>query len=131
MPFALLLIDLDRFKQINDTYGHAAGDYVLQKLTSRMHSRLRQEDLLARFGGDEFAVISSGVNDATDLEALASALTDIASDGLVYEGRAVGVGASIGAVLAVGAETVDELLRRADVALYDAKASGRNRYAIT
>lgn len=132
---ALLFIDLDRFKQVNDSLGHAAGDQLLQTVARRLRAVLRQEDRLFRMGGDEFTVILSAVDSAHEAARLAERLRLAASQPVAIGGEEASVGATIGIVLfpgsatGVGTETADELLRRADAAMYRAKAQGRGTHA--
>jgi diguanylate cyclase (GGDEF)-like protein/PAS domain S-box-containing protein len=121
---SLLLMDLDRFKEVNDTLGHHAGDLLLQQVGTRLRGALRQVDTIARLGGDEFAVILPGT-DADCLPALVGDLLRRLQAPFTVEGQHVAVGASIGVTLAPEHGTVaDTLLRRADVAMYVAKRSG-------
>ncbi len=125
---AVLFIDLDKFKEINDTYGHAAGDEVLVGCAERMASQLRANDVLARFGGDEFAVIQTGVKSAHDAELLARRLIDAIRPAFHIGEAEAYVGASIGVALAPeNGKDAAELMRLADIAMYRAKNEGRNR----
>ncbi len=132
---ALLFIDLDRFKQVNDRLGHVAGDRLLKVVAERMRAVLRQEDRLFRMGGDEFTAILSVVDSALEVARLAGRLRLAASQPVVIEGREASVGATIGIVLfpgsasGVGTEMAEDLLRRADAAMYRAKAQGRGTHA--
>jgi diguanylate cyclase len=122
-PAALLLLDLDGFKEVNDGLGHHAGDQLLRQIGPRMRGALRTGDLLARLGGDEFAVLLSqaGLDEATDL---ANRLHELILQPFTVEGVRLHVGVSIGVATApVPAATVQELLRCADVAMYAAKSS--------
>jgi diguanylate cyclase (GGDEF)-like protein len=126
-PLALLLFDLDHFKQVNDTYGHIAGDYVLKEVAAVAKSRLRPDDILARYGGEEFAVVLP----ETELMggvAIAEQLRQLIKDHpFEFEGERIPVSASIGAAqLAPGHDPMN-LIKAADVKLYDAKRSGRDR----
>ena len=130
-PMALLLFDLDHFKQINDAFGHAAGDLVLRRVAATCRELLRSEDLVARLGGEEFAVL---LHDAEAQEAervaerLRAAITGLAID---HEGRRIGVTISLGIALpGPGCETLEACLAAADRALYRAKRSGRNRLCL-
>lgn len=124
---AVLLIDVDRFKQINDTYGHQAGDELLCQVAHRLSKRLRACDTLARMGGDEFAVILSDLSSATDAEVVAKSLVDEFARPIVLRERETFVTISVGSATypADGAEAA-VLLKHADLALYRAKDAGRN-----
>jgi diguanylate cyclase (GGDEF)-like protein/PAS domain S-box-containing protein len=126
---AVLLVDLDGFKQVNDSLGHDAGDQLLQEVARRFRSVVRASDTVARFGGDEFALL---LEDVTEHEALG--LTQRLLDGLAtpvtIAGRPVALGASVGVVLHSGSGQSEDLVRHADVAMYAAKDAGRGRYAI-
>jgi len=128
---AVLFLDLDQFKNVNDSLGHGAGDRLLADAGKRLAARIRPEDTLARFGGDEFAILVDG--DATPPNVLAVAEEVIAAlrEPFVMEGGEAFVGGSIGIAFAT-ARHVDagELLREADIALYQAKAEGRNRAVV-
>ncbi|MGV2102314.1 MULTISPECIES: putative bifunctional diguanylate cyclase/phosphodiesterase [unclassified Rhizobium] len=127
----LALIDLDRFKEVNDTYGHPAGDELLIKAVARMQELLGNADTLARVGGDEFALLVPGVSAGRDNELLLQIIKTLSAP---FELRAGGgvivrIGCSIGAVgIVEGTAERGETLRRADVALYEAKSSGRGKY---
>ena len=127
---AVHFLDLDRFKDVNDTHGHQAGDELIKQVAQRLSDLLRGADTLARFGGDEFAIIQTGIRSSQDAEALARRILD--SIGLPFEiGDArVSVGVSIGVALAPENGTNHEMLMRlADTALYQAKSEGRNRFS--
>ncbi|WP_051445443.1 diguanylate cyclase domain-containing protein [Desulfocurvus vexinensis] len=125
---ALLFIDLDDFKAVNDTHGHLAGDHVLRAVAARVQGRLREVDLLARMGGDEFALLLHNVSDAQAADAVARDILRALAEPVEFEGRRLTVGASVGGCLASSpADTVDDLLQRADKAMYRAKQQGKNR----
>ncbi len=125
---ALHLIDLDDFKEVNDTLGHAAGDALLLTATSRMRGCLRPEDMLARLGGDEFAVVQPGLRGAEEAEAVASRIVRALSAPYAIDGSLVKAGASVGiAIGAAGDSDGPRLLQRADIALNSAKAAGRRQ----
>jgi diguanylate cyclase (GGDEF)-like protein len=116
----LLFIDLDDFKPINDIYGHAAGDEVLQAVAARMRAVTRPHDTIARLGGDEFAVLSPRIT-ATNLAALARRITEALSEPHLIHGVLVRIGASVGLYLATRGENVIDALGRADQAMYAMK----------
>jgi diguanylate cyclase (GGDEF)-like protein len=124
---AALLIDLDRFKEINDNFGHAAGDEVLRTLAIRLNSAIRDEDMAARLGGDEFVILQVGMAQPNGASSLADRLMKILSEPYEIGDSQVMCGASIGiAVAPTDAQEWDTLLSSADTALYKAKAEGRN-----
>ena len=126
---ALMWVDLDRFKQVNDTLGHGAGDEVLRGVAERISSALREGDTVARLGGDEFAVIQAQGNQPSAAAALAGRLTDLLSQPFVAGGKEVRIGVSIGVALPRdGAGNPDELMQQADMALYRAKDLGRGKF---
>lgn len=126
---AVMFIDLDRFKQVNDSLGHLAGDSVLQQAACRLQQTLRSGDRIARFGGDEFIVVSHCPRGRADAAALAEALLATLGRAFQIEGHEVFLGASIGiSMLAENACSKPVLYQNADVAMYQAKASGRNKY---
>lgn len=123
---AVLYLDSDRFKEINDSFGHAAGDAVLVAVAERVRAQLREDDLVARLGGDEFALLQRGVSDGDSAYRLADRLVQALSRPTEIEAHALQIGASIGIVLSPGDGTeAEELLRKADSAMYLAKATGR------
>jgi diguanylate cyclase (GGDEF)-like protein/PAS domain S-box-containing protein len=128
--FTVLLLDLDRFKDVNDTLGHSAGDALLREAAMRLKALLRETDVLARLGGDEFAIVQP--NEPNQREAasmLAERIFEILAEPFDIEGNEVNIGTSIGIALAPEHGTKpDNLLKMADVALYRAKSAGRNGY---
>lgn len=128
--FAVLCVDLDRFKEVNDSLGHAAGDEVLRVMTSRVRSMLRQSDYVARLGGDEFAILQSGIHDSADVRDLAERIVDQLAVPYEINGRSVRCGGSVGAAIyGIDSTDLDELLHKADLALYRAKANGRGCFS--
>ncbi len=128
---ALLLLDLDGFKVVNDSLGHAAGDRLLIALAERLAAAMRPGDTIARLGGDEFAVLLDTATDIHAATAVADRLLDALATPLALDGRELVVEASLGIALATdGAARPDDLLRDADLALYRAKDAGRAGYAI-
>jgi len=124
---AALMIDLDRFKEINDTFGHRAGDEVLKIVAVRLLSAIREEDGLARFGGDEFAVLQGGMTQPGGASTLADRLMATLSEPYNVDGAELACGASIGvAISPPDAQDFEGLLACADIALYKSKARGRN-----
>jgi diguanylate cyclase (GGDEF)-like protein/PAS domain S-box-containing protein len=127
--FAVLYLDLDNFKDINDTLGHPLGDHLLRIVADRLRNNTRPGDTVARFGGDEFAVLAPGLVDSANAGALAGRLSEAICKPFFIEGNSVYVGASIGvAVHLHDIPEPEEILSQADVALYRAKADGRHRY---
>jgi diguanylate cyclase (GGDEF)-like protein len=131
-PAAVMFIDLDGFKEINDTFGHAAGDELLRGVTARLRATIRPSDTVGRLGGDEFVVLLDGVTHDVAPELVAERVLDVLRTPFTLVGQGAGplsVTASVG--IAVGDRaTPGELLRDADIALYDAKAAGKNRYRV-
>ena len=127
--FAVLYLDLDHFKDVNDTLGHPVGDLLLQAVAERMKTCIREVDTVARFGGDEFAVLETNVLDPADAAALAEKLIDVIGKPYSLAGNELRIGTSIG-IDVFGPESTDAetLLSHGDVALYRAKAEGRHTY---
>lgn len=126
---ALLLLDVDEFKTINDTLGHAVGDRLLQLLAKRLRGTLHGGEILARVGGDEFAIIQPSPRDSENVARLARRVLDVFSDAVVLDGEEIFVTASIGvSIYPRDGQDDATLLKAADAALYRAKAEGRNRY---
>lgn len=129
IPLALLFIDNDRFKQINDTYGHAAGDQVLTEMSRRLQSRLRQKDFVARLGGDEFAVILPHIMDEQHAIMVAESLLAIAQLPVQLDDqRQVQFYLSIGIALSTDCDSPQQLLAKADAAMYQAKLVTTNSW---
>ncbi|HEX5670395.1 MAG TPA: EAL domain-containing protein [Sulfuricurvum sp.] len=129
-PLAVAFLDLDGFKAINDTYGHEVGDNLLITVASNMKKALREEDILARFGGDEFVVVMMDQNDITSSYTILGRLLEAASEPIYINDRKLQVSASIGVTFypQLGDVDADQLLRQADQAMYQAKLSGKNQY---
>ncbi|HLI98229.1 MAG TPA: EAL domain-containing protein [Bradyrhizobium sp.] len=126
---ALLFIDLDQFKQVNDTLGHPCGDQLLCAVAERLRAILRPEDFVARFGGDEFVVFQQNIKSSEDAAALARRIVDHLSERYRIDNHLVEIGASVGiAMTAPGGVGADTLLKNADMALYRAKADGRGTF---
>ena len=127
--FAVLYLDLDRFKEVNDTLGHHAGDRLLQEVGRRLRDVTREIDLVARLGGDEFAIIQAGIDDTAAAGTLAEKLIEVVSAPYAIDGNDLRIGVSIGISLyEAGVGSPDALLMQADQALYRAKHAGRGQY---
>jgi diguanylate cyclase (GGDEF)-like protein/PAS domain S-box-containing protein len=127
----LLFLDIDRFKTINDSLGHTAGDQLLTAVADRLRAVLRPEDTIARLGGDEFAIVVEDVGSPEEALALAERIRSAFVAPFEHQDRHITITASIGVVVTSGTtRSADELLRDADVAMYRAKVSGRGSYAL-
>lgn len=129
--FAVLFLDLDRFKVVNDSLGHIAGNTLLREVAQRLVDCVRPCDLVARLGGDEFAILLDSLHEADEGRRLAQRVLETLSQPLLVNGTEVVPGASLGLTFSdLGYRTVDEVLRDADLAMYEAKAGGRGRVAL-
>ncbi|HEV8018943.1 MAG TPA: EAL domain-containing protein [Steroidobacteraceae bacterium] len=126
---AVMFLDLDNFKNINDSLGHDAGDRLLQAVAQRIVKTTRSSDTVARLGGDEFAVLVEGIAAITEVERLADALIETLDLPFALDGTEVRVGASIGVAFSTPQAGAETLLSKADIAMYHAKAAGKNRHA--
>jgi diguanylate cyclase (GGDEF)-like protein len=129
-PLALLLLDLDHFKAINDRFGHQAGDEALRRFAVTAAACLRREDLFGRTGGEEFCILLPDTDEGGALRLAERIRTAIADLPLAFDGHPLHLTVSIGIALADGRNDWDSLARAADVALYRAKSEGRNRIAV-
>ena len=128
---AIFCLDLDRFKQVNDTLGHPVGDALLRAVTERLLGSVRETDLVARIGGDEFAIVQRNVDQPTSAEALARRIIGELGRTFDIEGNRISIGTSVGiAVAPQDGDDVDRLLRNADLALYRAKVEGRSQFRL-
>ena len=126
---AVLCLDLDNFKAVNDTLGHPTGDALLREVTRRMRAQIRETDTLARLGGDEFAIVQSSVDQPQNATALAARLVELLAVPYEFDGQQIVIGASIGiAIVPDDGDDPDRILKNADLALYGAKADGRGLY---
>jgi diguanylate cyclase (GGDEF)-like protein len=130
MPFALLFLDLDHFKEVNDGFGHERGDELLKDIARCLETTVRSTDTVARLAGDEFTVILDSVAGVDEVSCLAAALVECARSSIDQHGHKVCVTTSIGVALSETEDTVATILARADAALYEAKRLGRDRYRI-
>ena len=130
-PLALLFIDLDRFKYVNDTLGHPLGDRLLQAVAQRLHAVLREGDTLARLGGDEFVVLVEGITGPAGAEQVARKLLQTLQQPVVLDEHELFVGGSIGiSLFPQDGDTIEALVRCADAAMYRAKDAGRNTFRL-
>ncbi|MEW6245777.1 MAG: GGDEF domain-containing response regulator [Nitrospirota bacterium] len=128
-PLGLMLLDLDRFKAVNDTCGHDAGDQLLKAVADRFRGCVREVDTVARMGGDEFAMILEGVSGEQDIVTVAQRIVQAISEPFLIDGQPQSVGVSIGiTVYPQDDRSVDELLKHADAAMYRAKQRGGNTF---
>lgn len=128
---ALLMLDLDRFKQVNDTLGHNAGDLLVQQVGERLQALLRDTDTVARIGGDEFAIVLANPRSEADVRSLCERIIEMIREPFQLGAREASVGVSIGAVFATANITdASDLLRKADITMYKAKTAGRACYRL-
>ena len=127
--FALMFIDLDGFKEVNDTLGHDVGDALLIEVARRFKTCIRESDTIARVGGDEFTILLEEIIDADSPRLVAGKLIEILADDIVVNGQVLTISASIGITLYPEDDTSEvDLLKKADIAMYKAKELGRNQY---
>lgn len=131
VPFTILFIDLDRFKSVNDTLGHAIGDKLLQQVTLRIQQKIRKNDFFSRHGGDEFVVILSDFDSVDVSKKIAQKIIDTIKLPFVIDGYSLHIGASIGlSCFPLDSVEAEKLLEYSDIAMYFAKQNGRNNYQI-
>ncbi len=129
-PLAVLFVDLDHFKQVNDRFGHDVGDACLQAMAASLRRHVRSSDLVARYGGEEFVVLLQGADTEAALRMSEALRAAVETEGRVVDGRPVGLTASIGVATRRPGDDVAQLFKRADAALYRAKHGGRNRIVL-
>src|SRR5688572_22425970 len=127
---AVIFVDLDNFKRINDSFGHATGDRVLHKSAQRLVKATRSGDTVARFGGDEFAVLLENLTAKEQVIEIASRIVESLQESLDLPGADMRVAASVGVAFSTPDDGVEELMRNADVAMYSAKAQGKGRFTV-
>ncbi|WP_255628953.1 GGDEF domain-containing protein [Jidongwangia harbinensis] len=124
---AVLFVDLDGFKPVNDAHGHEVGDELLRQVAARLSACVREQDVLSRVGGDEFVVLMPGVATAADAESMMYRVRDALFAPFTVHGRRIRIGASVGVHLAPSDSDPDQALRAADEAMYEAKRQGGDR----
>jgi diguanylate cyclase (GGDEF)-like protein len=129
--FALLFLDLDNFKEINDQYGHLAGDKFLRALSQRLRNTTRENDVIARFGGDEFVALLRDIKTPENAKKIAKNIASSVSTPFNIEGKPAHASASIGISLYPHNGSINSLLKAADEAMYNAKEAGKNRIRIS
>ena len=128
-PFAVLYLDLDRFKSVNDTLGHAIGDLLLREVAERLQAATRETDLVARLGGDEFAVLQADMGEPANAGSLAAKIQAVLARSFALDGSELHIGVSIGiSPFGAGSSSPAAMLAQADLALYRAKEEGRDQY---
>ena len=131
-PYALLMMDLDNFKQVNDTFGHPAGDQVLISVASALRQYTRREDILGRLGGEEFSVLLAGVSEVEAITLSERIRSELAKLPIIFDGKHISVTASFGLVPPeLLQESFEEVLKNGDKMLYQAKNNGRNRVCLS
>jgi diguanylate cyclase (GGDEF)-like protein/PAS domain S-box-containing protein len=127
---AVMFLDLDNFKVVNDSLGHDAGDRLLQAAAQRLVQSTRPSDTVARLGGDEFAILLEGIRHEEDIERVAGPITAAFNRPLELDGRAIETNASVGVACSQPGDDAEQLLRNADIAMYNAKAAGKARFVV-
>jgi len=127
---AVLFVDLDDFKTVNDALGHGAGDRLLQEIGGRLRDWSRTSDTCARLGGDEFAVLIEGLRDEDEATTTGNRLLEVLCQPLTVEGNLIVLSASVGIVVSDGTETAEDLVRNADLAMFRAKRTGKGRFEL-
>ncbi len=130
LRLVVMFLDLDDFKAVNDSLGHEAGDQLLQVVAQRLREEIRTADTVARFGGDEFAILLEQVTTQAEVISIVNRIKVALRRPLLLQGRIMSVSSSVGVAFAEPGEDVDTLLRNADVAMYEAKEAGKARHAV-
>lgn len=134
LPFILTILDADHFKNVNDTYGHLCGDVVLKEISELTRNSIRKDDVVCRYGGEEFTIIFRNTGDVRSIVSRLEALREaIEAKHVPYQGKSVNVTCSFGVVCCSTLDknaTIEEVVKKADEALYEAKKSGRNRICV-
>jgi diguanylate cyclase (GGDEF)-like protein len=126
---ALMYMDIDRFKHVNDTYGHGVGDALLKEFARRVRKVVRASDTVARLGGDEFTLIAENLRSRKEAEQIAMKIVQAVRPEFLLEGHTIQISTSIGIMLAFGQDmATDAFIRKADEALYEAKKAGRDTF---
>lgn len=127
--FALLFVDLDNFKYVNDTFGHLVGDKLLEEVSSRLTNNVRESDIVSRLAGDEFTIILKDVNSSSSIANISNKIIDSLKDSFLIDGHEIRIGSSIGiSISPEDTEDYDELIKNADIAMYNSKENGKNRF---
>jgi diguanylate cyclase (GGDEF)-like protein len=129
-PLAVMFLDVDHFKSINDRHGHPVGDIVLKEFATRLRETVRATDMAARLAGDEFVVLLEGLHDASDVEVVATKIVEAMREPFFCAGAPMRVTASIGVAYSAHPSVASELLGCADAALYEAKGAGRDTFRV-
>ena len=126
-PLSVLMLDIDHFKKVNDTYGHLAGDYVLKEVANVIKSTIRQSDICGRFGGEEFLIILPNTKLSGAMKLAERLRNNIHNHKFIYNNQEIPLTVSIGITSASKSDSIYSIIQRADEALYEAKNKGRNR----
>jgi diguanylate cyclase (GGDEF)-like protein len=129
-PLAVAMVDVDHFKDVNDSFGHAVGDHVLADVARRLRAGIRVGDLLVRYGGEEFLALLPGAGTERAIEIAERMRARLEDDPIVVERRSIAVRVSVGVAELRSVDTPDDIVRRADEAMYAAKRQGRNRVEV-
>ena len=131
VPFTILMVDLDHFKSVNDAHGHETGDLVLRKTATRLTSSIRGQDIVSRWGGEEFLILLPETAAEGGSIVAEKIRQRIADEPFLWDGKTLSLTVSIGVAAFEKSTSIDECIRRADVSLYNAKRAGRNRVEYT